>query len=171
VTTRRVTLLDCLASVPAADARTLLDRWFQQSWLSPTDLQRRLQNESGRWGNRRLAELLRDSRPGAEADSERRLHKLLLDAGIGGWQANMPVVAGGRRFRLDIAFPAHLVDVEVDGWAFHRSKERRDHDMLRANALAAAGWRILTFSWEDVRYRQEYVLSAIAELLAARKAM
>jgi very-short-patch-repair endonuclease len=170
VTTRRETLLDCLGWIPAPTARTLLVRTFQQSRLSPPDLERRLQNESGRWGNRQLSQLLRDSRPGAEADSERRLHKLLRDAGIDGWQANLPVVIGGRRFRLDVAFPDHLLDVEVDGWAFHRSKDRRDQDMLRANALTAAGWRVLTFSWEDVRYRPDYVVHSIAALLTARAA-
>lgn len=171
VTTRNETLLDCLGWLPAPAARTLLDRAFQQSWLSPTDLDRRLENESGRWGNRQLAQLRRDSRPGAEAESERRLHKLLRDAGIGGWQANLPVVVGGRRFRLDVAFLDHLLDVEVDGWAFHRTKDRRDHDMVRANALTAAGWRVLTFSWEDVRYRPEYVVRSIATLLAVRTAI
>ena len=171
VTTRRETLLDCLGWVGASAARTLLDRACQQSWLSPADLAHRLENESGRWGNRQLAQLLRDCRPGAEAESERRLHKLLRAAGIGGWYPNVGVVAGGRRFRLDVAFLELLLDVEVDGWAFHRSKERRDHDMVRANALTAAGWRVLTFSWEDVHHRPDYVVRTIASVLAARTAM
>jgi len=73
VTTRTETLLDCLGWVQVGQARTLLDRAFQQSWLSRRDIERRLDEQGGRWGNRQLARLLRESRPGAEAESERRL--------------------------------------------------------------------------------------------------
>jgi very-short-patch-repair endonuclease len=170
VTTRTETLLDCLGWVHVGPARTLLDRAFQQSWLGRPDIERRLDEQAGRWGNRQLARLLCDSRLGAEAESERRLQRLLDDAGIGGWKGNHPVVIAGRRFRLDVAFPEHRLDVEVDGWAFHRSKEARDHDIERDNLLTQAGWRVLRFSWEDVVDRPDYVIDVIASVLATRSA-
>jgi very-short-patch-repair endonuclease len=170
VTTRTETLLDCLGWLRADAARTLLDRAFQQSWLGRPDIERRLDEQAGRWGNRQLARLLRESRPGAEAESERRLQRLLDGAGIGGWTGNHPVVIAGRRFRLDVAFPEHRLDVEVDGWAFHRSKEARDRDIERDNLLTQAGWRVLRFSWEDVVDRPDYVIDVIASVLATRSA-
>jgi very-short-patch-repair endonuclease len=170
VTTRTETLLDCLGWLRLGAARTLLDRAFQQSWLGRADIERRLDEQAGRWGNRQLARLLRDSRPGAEAESERRLQRLLDEAGIGGWKGNHPVVIAGRRFRLDVAFPEHRLDVEVDGWAFHRSKVARDRDIERDNLLTQAGWRVLRFSWEDVVDRPDYVIDVIASVLATRSA-
>jgi very-short-patch-repair endonuclease len=170
VTTRTETLLDCLGWLRLGAARTLLDRALQQSWLSRPDIERRLDEQAGRWGNRQLARLLRDSRPGAETESERRLQRLLDEAGIGGWKGNHPVVIAGRRFRLDVAFPEHRLDVEVDGWAFHRSKEARDRDIERDNLLTQAGWRVLRFSWEDVVDRPDYVIDVIASVLATRSA-
>jgi very-short-patch-repair endonuclease len=170
VTTRTETLLDCLGWLRLGAARTLLDRAFQQSWLGRPDIERRLDEQAGRWGNRQLARLLRDSRPGAEAESERRLQRLLDEAGIGGWKGNHPVVIAGRRLRLDVAFPEHRLDVEVDGWAFHRSKEARDRDIERDNLLTQAGWRVLRFSWEDVVDRPDYVIDVIASVLATRSA-
>ena len=171
VTTRTETLLDCLGWLRAGAARTLLDRALQQSWVGRADIERRLDEQAGRWGNRQLARLLRESRPGAEAESERRLQRLLDDAGIGAWAGNHPVVIAGRRFRLDVAFPEHRLDVEVDGWAYHRSKEARDRDIERDNLLTQAGWRVLRFSWEDVVHRPDYVVATIRSVLAAQMAI
>ena len=171
VTTRTETLLDCLGWLSLPAARSLLDRAFQQRWLTPPDLERRLDEQPGRWGNKQLARLLRESRPGAEAESERRLQRLLDQAGIKGWTGNYPIVVAGRRFRLDVAFPELRLDVEVDGWAYHRTKEQRQADAERDNLLTQAGWRVLRFTWEDVRDRPDYVLGMIRSVLAAQVAM
>ena len=171
VTTRVETLLDCVGWLPMPDARTLLDRAFQQQWLRPEELQRRLDDQAGRWGNRQLVRLLQQSRPGAEAESERRLHRLLEGAGVLGWIGNYPLRLSGGSFRVDVAFPRERIAIEVDGWAFHRTKERRDRDMRKTNALTAAGWRVLTFSWEDVSQRPDEVITAITTLLVSRPAI
>lgn len=171
VTTRPETLLDCLGWLPLPATRNLLDRAFQQAWLAPCDLERRLDEQPGRWGNKRLAQLLRECRPGIEAESQRRLHRLLEQAGVRGWIANHPVAVGGRRFRVDIAFPHSRLAVEVDGWAYHRTKQQRDADIERYNLLMLAGWRVLRFSWEDVRDRPGYVLGVIRSVLVTRPAI
>jgi very-short-patch-repair endonuclease len=171
ITTRTETLLDCLGWLPVPAARNLLDRAFQQGWLAPRDLDRRLDEQPGRWGNRQLAELARDCRPGVEAESERRLQRLLEQAGIRGWVANHPVRVGGHRFRPDIAFPDVRLAVEVDGWAYHRTKEQRDSDVERDNLLMLAGWRVLRFTWEDVRDRPEYILATIRSVLVTSRAI
>src|SRR5882757_9694859 len=171
VTTRTETLLDCLGWLSLPAARNLLDRAFQQLWLAPRDIERRLDEQPGRWGNKQLARLLRESRPGAEAESERRLQRLLDQAGIKGWTGNYPIVVAGRRFRLDVAFPELRLDIEVDGWAYHRTKEQRQADAERDNLLMQAGWRVLRFTWEDVKDRPEYVVAMIRSVLAAQAAM
>ena len=170
VTTRTETLLDCLGWLPIPAARSLLDRAFQQMWLAPRDLDRRLDEQPGRWGNKQLARLLRECRPGIEAESERRLQRLLERAGIRGWVANHPVAVGGHRFRLDVAFPELRLDVEVDGWAYHRTREQRQADAERDNLLTLAGWRVLRFTWEDVVDRPAYVRGVIGSVLAGRAA-
>jgi very-short-patch-repair endonuclease len=171
VTTKVETILDCLGSLPRPRSRSLLDRAFQQSWLAPADIERRLERQPGRWGNSALARLLRESQPGAEAESERRAQRLLGRAGVTGWVGNYPVVLAGQRFRIDIAFPELKVAIEIDGWAFHRSKERRDRDIRKLNLLARTGWTVLTFSWEDVTDRPEYFLEIVSSVLASRVAI
>jgi very-short-patch-repair endonuclease len=53
----------------------------------------------------------------------------------------------GRWIRLDAAYPDALVAVELDGAAFHGSREARERDLRRDTALAALGWVVLRFSY------------------------
>lgn len=53
----------------------------------------------------------------------------------------------GRRVRLDAAYPEARVAVELDGAAFHGSREARERDLRRDTALAALGWVVLRFSY------------------------
>ena len=62
-----------------------------------------------------------------------------------------PKMVPGRRIRGDIAFPAHRLVVEVDGWK-HHGKYLKDfrRDRTRQNLLTIAGWRILRFAAGDI---------------------
>jgi len=51
---------------------------------------------------------------------------------------------------VDFAWPELRVIVEVDGHAFHATRQQRAHDSARQNALAALGWRVLRFTYEQV---------------------
>jgi very-short-patch-repair endonuclease len=56
-------------------------------------------------------------------------------------------LADGKWVHLDAAFPGAMVAVELDGAAFHGSREARERDLRRDSALAAAGWIVLRFSY------------------------
>jgi very-short-patch-repair endonuclease len=123
--------------------------------------------QPGRWGNRQLRLLLREWGDGAAAESERILHRLLKTAGITGWVANLPVVVAGQRFEIDVAFPERRLAIEVDGFAYHSGDERFQRDRTRQNALIAAGWQVLRFTWADLTERPHEVVGRVAQLLAA----
>ena len=59
----------------------------------------------------------------------------------------VPVVVGGRRYELDAAWVDVKLAVELDGAAFHGSREQRERDLRRDAALAAVGWVVLRFSY------------------------
>ena len=65
---------------------------------------------------RRLLQLVSS---GAQSQAEELLVQLLVDAGVSGFIANYPVVCARRSYRIDVAFPAARLAVEVDGQAFH----------------------------------------------------
>lgn len=167
VTSRAETVLDCIGFLPYGAARTFADRALHQGWLSMVDVERRLTEQRGRWGNRqirRIAEVVGDR---AAAESERRLHRILRDAAITGWTANLSVHLGGRSYELDVAFPALRLAVEIDGYEYHSREGRFQTDRTKQNALIAAGWRVLRFTWTDLDQRPWLVVRQIRQLLAA----
>lgn len=79
-----------------------------------------------------------------EAELERRLE----EAGIEGWHTEYEFHPT-RKWRLDFAFPAEMLAIEVDG-AVHRIKKQFKSDLDKHNALTLAGWRILRFSTKHI---------------------
>jgi very-short-patch-repair endonuclease len=63
------------------------------------------------------------------------------------------VVVGGRTYRLDLAYPEPMVDIELDG-SIHREDEVWQKDLPRQNALMLAGWTVLRYTWR--RYQCDW---------------
>ncbi len=166
VTTPAETALDCMGWLPLSAARTFTDRAVQQGWVTAETIERRLEEASGRWGNRQLRRLLPQVRDGAAAESERRLHKLLSQAGIGGWLANHRVRVGSHTYFIDVAFPEGRLGIEIDGFAHHSGLAAFQLDRQRQNRLVGAGWTILRFTWADLDQRPDWVIATIRSLLA-----
>jgi hypothetical protein len=53
-------------------------------------------------------------------------------------------------YRLDIAWPAILFAVEVDGYLWHFSPEQMQRDVTRRNDLQQRGWTVLVYTWRQV---------------------
>jgi very-short-patch-repair endonuclease len=65
-------------------------------------------------------------------------------------------------------FPDARVVVELDGWAYHVTRDRFHHDRERQNRLIGAGWIVLRFTWRDLSERPGYVTATIRAVLAGR---
>ena len=160
VTTRVRTALDHLADCPLAEAIPFADRALAQGWFTIRDLQRRLDRPLN--GNARLRQVARTLRIGVEAESERRLHRLLHQQGIRGWVANHPVRLGDRLIaRVDIAFPVQRLAIEVDGLAYHSDRSRFQRDRTRQNELVNLGWSVLRFTWQDITADPDRVIATV----------
>lgn len=160
VTTRARAAIDHLADSPLVEAIPFADRALAQGWFTMRDLERRLERPVN--GNVRLRQVARTLMVGAEAESERRLHRLLHRHGIAGWSANYPVLMGGRLIaRIDIAFPAQRLAIEVDGLAYHSDRSRFQRDRTRQNELVNLGWTVLRFTWQDLTAHPDRVIAAV----------
>jgi very-short-patch-repair endonuclease len=156
-----LTVLECAVALGQAGP-TFLDRALQRHVRLET-LRAAHRRNLGQHGSKAVGLLLAAAARGGESEAERRLVALLRRAGIEGWQLGY-LVDG---YRLDLAFPAARVAVEVDGWAYHRDAERFRQDRRRQNELVLAGWTILRFTWDDLTHRPAAVLTEIRAALAA----
>jgi hypothetical protein len=106
-----------------------------------------------------------DPRSGSVAESKARI--VLHDAGLVPRTQAMLVDTAGRRARVDLWF-AVGVAVEIEGFAFHASRQQHQADIARFNDLGRLpGVTVLRFSWADVFHRPVALVSAVRAALAA----
>ena len=113
-----------------------------------------------------MRELLAGLEPGADAESERVLHRLLKHAGITGWRKQYRVRLRHRTAYLDVAFPQLKLLIEDDGKLAHDElSDRFEDDRSRQNELVAAAWTILRFTWRQLHDRPDWVLAQIEQFI------
>jgi very-short-patch-repair endonuclease len=164
VTTRTVTVLDCMGELTFSQAVVFADRAHSQGWISARDVQKRLSEQ--RQGNQQLRKVWHVVADGGESEAERMFIALLRHEGITGWQAGYRVMVNGRLVaKVDVAFPAVGLAIEIDGFAYHSNTERFQRDRTRQNALIALGWKVIRFTWTDLTESPEYILGLIHNIL------
>lgn len=122
---------------------------------------------ANRRGNSERRRLLLDSRDEPWSAAERRFHRLLREAGITGWKANVAVDVDGQRYYLDVAFSRLRLAIEIDGRLHEDDRCVFEDDRVRQNRLVLHGWRVLRFTWAMLTQRPEEVLAAVRDALAA----
>lgn len=146
VTAPALTALE--TAVALTDGTTFLDRVLQRGLPFP-ELLAAFQRGVGTHGWARARELVVEAADRADSRAERRLVAHLRRAGLTGFVLGWPFGP----WRVDVAFVPERLAVELDGWAFHSDPTRFRADRRKQNALVAAGWTVLRFTWQDVRDR------------------
>jgi hypothetical protein len=121
-------------------------------------------------GRAALVELLDRVRPGAQSLLEiLGLQALRAAPGLPAPQLQYRVALPDGPVHLDAAWPEVRLAVEFDGAAFHSDPEARQRDLRRDAALAALGWVVLRFSYEDVTRRPRRCATQIAAAYRQRQ--
>ena len=114
------------------------------------DLRKALADFPGRRGLRRLRQALALLDDRAESAQESRVRVILSVAGITGFRVNHWVTAtNGKRYRIDLAFPAQKLAIEYQG-THHADPDQYRKDVSRRAALEADGWTVLEIAADDV---------------------
>lgn len=137
-----------------------LDRALQQHVRFPA-LYRAYCRGVGRRGWSTAGRLIAAAADRADSAAERLLVKLLRAAGTTGWVLGHPF----QGFRIDVAFPAAKLAIEVDGWAWHVDAVRFRNDRRKGNALARAGWNLLRYTWHSLDGQPDETVAEIREML------
>ncbi|WP_345039459.1 endonuclease domain-containing protein [Georgenia daeguensis] len=163
LTSRRRTALDCLALLPYPEAERLMAWVRTREVITAADLVTAVRERRGTPGVRQLRRLEAATRSGALSEAERRLHRILHDAGITGWEADQRIVEGGSLLaRADVLFRAARLIVEADGRRAHNDFEA---DRERLNSLMLAGYTVLRFTWRQLVERPWLVREQIETAL------
>ena len=82
----------------------------------------------------------------SESGLEMRVLRAIVAAGLPEPVQQHSVDVGGRRRRIDLAYPALGLAIEVDGWKHHAPRSAFDADRARDNELEIINWDRLHFT-------------------------
>ncbi len=100
---------------------------------------------------------------------EQMAQRLFESFGLPKPVAQMRIDSGRQVFYVDFAWPSWRLIVECDSILAHSTQTDLQHDLSRQNALVQAGWRVLRFSYFDIRDRPEHVAAVLrAEFKSAQ---
>lgn len=160
------TLVDCLRTLPLADALAVADSALR-SGVSRTRLLAIARDARGP-GARRVRHLasLADGRAANPFESALRAICLEVD----GLEVVPQVEIYDPHFlgRPDLVDCRLRIVIEADSFEWHGTREALVADARRYNALIAAGWLVLRFTWDDVMYRPDLVAATLRDVVKRR---
>ena len=80
-------------------------------------------------------------------------------------------VVRGRGFfaQVDLADVRLRIVIEAEGFEHHGTRAALKRDCRRYTGLGARGWVVLRFTWDEVMFEPDYVVTALRETVAARR--
>jgi hypothetical protein len=166
-------LLDLYATEPNVDvARRGLFSARKKNLVSWTELSDCL-DAHARPGRRGITSLRADvelySRIGCpETNFEDRIRELLVSAGLPEPHLQYWVTAGGRRYRLDAAYPDARVGIEGRSKQDHFTDEAFESDPVRDADLGTEGWLIIHVTWAQLQGNPGGVVRRVGRALSRR---
>ena len=155
VTTVARTLLDLAASLTSTQVERAVDDALVRELTTVPLLTGALRRNAHRGctGSTALRAALALWNVGAvESHAEAEVLRWLLAAGVPEPVRQLEITtADGKRLRVDFAWVAARVVLEVDGFAHHHGPRKLSADHERRSFLASQGWHVLTTTMAEVR--------------------
>lgn len=170
VTTPERTLADLGKVLPEPEVLRILRHAIATGLVNRRDLWR-LRFRLGKQGRDGIGVLGRclASLPEKAEYSKSGLEVMFLELcerfGVPAPAVQLPLAIGGQLFRVDFAFPAHRVFVEIDGAAWHSGPTQVAADGGRQNLLVAHGWRPVRFTYNDLLHRPSRCARLVKDML------
>jgi hypothetical protein len=157
-TTLARTVQDLALVLGPAELVCAVDSALRLGWIPKTSRSR---------GRQRLARAIALSDARSESPLETLIRLLLVEAGIGPEELQHPFWLGGPgHARLDMAWPSVRLAVEADGRKYHDDPEPLYRDRDKGNGATTSRWRVLRFTWADVKQRPQWIVQTVRTALA-----
>ncbi len=161
------TYLDYAGQAAPRQLTAALEAGQRRNILDLRKLSDLLDRSPGRSGRKRLRGAiadLTDDPPWTQSELEERFLALIRAAHLPPPQTN--VVING--VLVDFAWPEHRLIVEVDGYAYHRSRRQFEDDRRRDTKLQKAGWRVVRVTHRRLADDAESLIGDIRGFLTTR---
>ncbi len=161
------TLVDLASTAPRERLRKALNEAERLGILDLPALERALARTAGRHGpghtttREALAELQAADTTFTRSELEDRFLSLVVTHGLPRPTMNA-TIAG---MEIDAVWAQQRLAVELDGFAYHRTRTAFQHDRDRANDLTQAGYTVLRFTHADVTRRPSDVAAQLRQQL------
>jgi hypothetical protein len=167
------TVIDAAAALRQTSVERLVDAAVVRELTTAPALARRAAelHNAKRPGCAKVLHALATQHPNMAAarnEWEAGLVRLAGKRGLPSPVSNLPVVVGGQRRLLDLAWPERMVALEFDGFGPHTVREVFDDDRVRQNALVAAGWTVFRVTSRMLQHDAEPVFRQLATAIGAR---
>lgn len=156
-TSRVRTVLDCAAELPFDEALAVADSALRSGQVTREQLEAAAASVAAKRVAAHATHL-------AANPFESVLRAILIEAGI----AVVPqwaITINGVAYHPDLADPIHGIAIEANSWAHHATKDDHDQDCRRYNALVTGGWIVLRFTWEQVMFKPDEVVTTVRAAL------
>ena len=157
-------LLDLTRVVGLRETERALDRMLIERVGSLGQI-RELLARAGRHAGRRLLQEIVDGYTTStftRSEAEERFLALVRRGGLPEPLVNARCLG----YEIDFLWPDHAVAVEIDGFAFHSTRDRFEDDRERDRKLRNAGITVIRITWRQLDREPAAVLVDVAQALA-----
>lgn len=163
------TVIDCARDLPLEESLVIADAARRADAFSDQGVRQAL-DTLPRTGRAKAELVLLNSSAGAANVFESTLRALSIEA-VG--PVLVPQVSfhlDGRLVRPDLMCRGLRLIVEADSVAFHTSKHQLIRDCWRYDEMLLANWLVLRFTWNQVMFSRDWVISVIRRAVAMQQA-
>lgn len=157
VTTVTRTLIDQASQLPLGRLRDQFEAAERHGVLDVKGVSEEMHGKRGAKKIRALLAEWTDPEP-TRSELERAFRDLCRQAGLPPPSQNVSL----HGYEVDAYWPDTGVVVELDGWEHHKTRRAFEDDRRRAAALEAAGYRVLRFTWRQVKRERTIVAAALS---------
>ena len=166
-TTLARTVVDLVADLPFGDGVVLVEAVLRSDPEVQSELTRERRRGLPRRGGAAVQRVLDFASSLSESVLESHARVVWAEAGLPAPVQQATIRVGGRFVaRVDFMWPAARLVVEVDGLSKYDAPGALQAEKARQNALVAAGYTVLRFTWQDIRARPEAVVRQVSAALA-----